>query len=60
MRCAARAWRSPRRWPLAAEAPGEIVAGELAVALAALGEVTGEAAAPDLLERIFARFCIGK
>jgi len=42
------------------DAPGEIVAGELRVALAALGEVTGEAAAPDLLERIFARFCIGK
>jgi len=40
--------------------PGEIVAGELRVALAALGEVTGEAVAPDLLERIFARFCIGK
>lgn len=41
-------------------APGEIVAGEIRVALGALGEVTGEAVAPDLLERIFARFCIGK
>jgi tRNA modification GTPase len=41
-------------------APGEIVAGEIRVALAALGEVTGEAVAPDLLARIFARFCIGK
>jgi tRNA modification GTPase len=40
--------------------PGEIVAGEVRLALEALGEVTGEAAAPDLLERIFARFCIGK
>ena len=44
----------------ASREPGEIVAGELRVALAALGEVTGEAVAPDLLERIFARFCIGK
>jgi tRNA modification GTPase len=41
-------------------APGEIVAGEIRVALQALGEVTGEAVAPDLLARIFARFCIGK
>ncbi len=40
--------------------PGEIVAGEIRVALEALGEVTGEAVAPDLLERIFARFCVGK
>jgi len=44
----------------ACDAPGEIVAGEIRVALEALGEVTGEAASPDLLARIFARFCIGK
>jgi tRNA modification GTPase len=42
------------------KAPGELVAGDVRVALEALGEVTGEAVAPDLLERIFARFCIGK
>jgi tRNA modification GTPase len=41
-------------------APGELVAGDVRAALEALGEVTGEAVAPDLLERIFARFCIGK
>ena len=41
-------------------APGELVAGDVRAALDALGEVTGEAVAPDLLERIFARFCIGK
>jgi tRNA modification GTPase len=40
--------------------PGELVAGDVRAALEALGEVTGEAVAPDLLERIFARFCIGK
>ena len=40
--------------------PGEIVALELRDALAALGEVTGRNVSEDLLERIFARFCIGK
>jgi tRNA modification GTPase len=40
--------------------PGELVAAELRHALAAIGEVTGEAVAPDLLDRIFRRFCIGK
>ena len=44
----------------AAGEPGEIIAGEMRLALEALGEVTGEAVAPDLLDRIFARFCIGK
>ena len=43
-----------------ASAPGEIVALELREALAALGEVTGRNASEELLERIFARFCIGK
>jgi tRNA modification GTPase len=37
-----------------------LVAAELRHALAAIGEVTGEAVAPDLLDRIFRRFCIGK
>ncbi len=41
-------------------APGEIVALELREALAAVGEVTGQGAGADLLDRIFARFCIGK
>lgn len=40
--------------------PGEIVAMELREALAAIGEVRGTDVGPDLLERIFARFCIGK
>ena len=43
-----------------AGSPGEIVALELREALAALGEVTGRNASEELLERIFARFCIGK
>ncbi len=40
--------------------PGEIVALELRESLAAMGEVTGRNASEELLERIFARFCIGK
>ncbi|HXS82866.1 MAG TPA: tRNA uridine-5-carboxymethylaminomethyl(34) synthesis GTPase MnmE [Methylomirabilota bacterium] len=41
-------------------APGEIVALELRESLAAIGEVSGRQASEELLERIFARFCIGK
>jgi tRNA modification GTPase len=44
----------------AAGTPGEIVALELREALAAIGEVSGRHASEELLERIFARFCIGK
>jgi tRNA modification GTPase len=40
--------------------PGEIVALELREALAILGEVTGRTVDEDLLDRIFARFCVGK
>ena len=38
----------------------EIAAIPLRAAVAALDRITGEAADPDLLERIFSRFCIGK
>uniref|UniRef100_A0A832I2S3 tRNA modification GTPase MnmE n=1 Tax=Eiseniibacteriota bacterium TaxID=2212470 RepID=A0A832I2S3_UNCEI len=40
--------------------PGELVALELREALGALGEITGRTVGEDLLERIFARFCVGK
>ncbi len=43
-----------------AGSPGEIVALELRECLAAIGEVTGQSVAEDLLDRIFARFCVGK
>lgn len=40
--------------------PGEIVALELRECVGAIGEVTGRSVTEDLLERIFARFCVGK
>ncbi len=44
----------------AAATSEELVAAELRVALAALGEVVGTVYTDDLLDRIFSRFCIGK
>ncbi|WP_129626583.1 tRNA uridine-5-carboxymethylaminomethyl(34) synthesis GTPase MnmE [Candidatus Oscillochloris fontis] len=40
--------------------PADLLAGDLTVALNALGEMTGETVGEDLLDTIFARFCIGK
>lgn len=40
--------------------PLDFVSIDLRGALAALGEITGETATDDLLDRIFAEFCIGK
>jgi len=40
--------------------PLDFVSIDLRAALAALGEITGETATDDLLDRIFAEFCIGK
>jgi tRNA modification GTPase len=38
----------------------EVVAGELGLAMEALTELTGEDASSELLDAVFARFCIGK
>ena len=40
--------------------PTDVQAGEVATAVAALGEIAGENATEDLLDAIFSRFCIGK
>ncbi|MEI8306266.1 MAG: tRNA uridine-5-carboxymethylaminomethyl(34) synthesis GTPase MnmE [Chloroflexales bacterium] len=40
--------------------PADLLAGDLTVALNALGEITGETVGDDLLDLIFSRFCIGK
>jgi len=48
------------RATLAGGAPVDLIAGDLLAASAALGEITGGAATEELLDGIFARFCIGK
>ena len=45
---------------LADHLPLDFVSVDLRAALEALGEITGETATGDLLDRIFAEFCIGK
>jgi tRNA modification GTPase len=40
--------------------PPEIVASALRAALDQIGELAGAVYTPDLLDRIFSRFCIGK
>ncbi len=45
---------------LAQELPLDFVSIDLTAAYHTLGEVTGETASEDLLERIFSEFCIGK
>ena len=40
--------------------PIDMLGGDLTAALNALGEITGETVGDDLLDVIFARFCIGK
>ncbi|MFQ5488753.1 MAG: tRNA uridine-5-carboxymethylaminomethyl(34) synthesis GTPase MnmE, partial [Gammaproteobacteria bacterium] len=45
---------------LASQQAGELLAEDLRQAQQALGEITGEFSADDLLGRIFASFCIGK
>jgi tRNA modification GTPase len=51
-----------RAWALGDEraAPLELLAEELRLAHDALGEITGQFSADDLLGEIFSRFCIGK
>ena len=38
----------------------ELIAAELRRALTALGDIVGETAGEELLDRVFSRFCIGK
>jgi tRNA modification GTPase len=40
--------------------PTELIAVDLRGALNSLGEITGENASQEILDQIFARFCIGK
>lgn len=45
---------------LTTDRPTDLAAVGLQSAIRSLGEITGETAAPDLLDQIFSRFCIGK
>ncbi|MBI3721891.1 MAG: 50S ribosome-binding GTPase, partial [Fimbriimonas ginsengisoli] len=45
---------------ISAERPDDLAAVGLGHAIAKLGEITGETATPDIIERIFHDFCIGK
>jgi tRNA modification GTPase len=45
---------------LAAGAPAELIASDLSRAAAALASITGEVTSEDVLDRVFAEFCIGK
>jgi tRNA modification GTPase len=45
---------------LRSDRPADLASVNLNEAIAALGEVTGETATPDVLHRIFHDFCIGK
>jgi tRNA modification GTPase len=40
--------------------PLDLVAADLAAAAAALGTITGAVTSEDVLDRVFAEFCIGK
>lgn len=44
----------------APDAPAELAASAARAALAALGEITGETATEELLDRVFSSFCVGK
>jgi tRNA modification GTPase len=45
---------------LAERTPLDLVASDLAAAARALGTITGEVTSEDVLDRVFAEFCIGK
>jgi tRNA modification GTPase len=45
---------------MAVRAPMELVASDLAAAANALADITGAMTSEDVLDRVFADFCIGK
>jgi tRNA modification GTPase len=45
---------------LGESAPLELLASDLTAAATALAEITGEITSEDVLDRVFAEFCIGK
>jgi tRNA modification GTPase len=57
---AARAALAEARGLLDLEAPLDLVAEALRAALGSLDELAGRTTSEDVLDRIFARFCLGK
>ena len=57
---AARARLADAQTTLDAALPADFLAIDVQAALAALGEITGQTAPDDVINEIFARFCIGK
>ena len=45
---------------LSSSEPIELLAGELHIAVNAIGELLGKTTTEDLLDSIFSQFCIGK
>ncbi|HSQ35509.1 MAG TPA: tRNA uridine-5-carboxymethylaminomethyl(34) synthesis GTPase MnmE, partial [Candidatus Binatia bacterium] len=48
------------RWQAQRPAPTELIAEEVRSGLQLIGELTGAIGSADILDGIFARFCIGK
>jgi tRNA modification GTPase len=40
--------------------PGDFLAIDLKEAVAAMGEITGDAIADEVIDQVFAQFCVGK
>lgn len=56
----AKAQLADARGTLNSPRPDDLAAVSLRAAMAELGQITGETASPDMIERIFRDFCIGK
>ena len=48
------------QFSLSSPTPSDLVAEDLRLALAAIGEITGEITTPEILNNIFSKHCIGK
>jgi tRNA modification GTPase len=56
----AKAWLADAQRKFADDMPSELIASDLRGVLAAYGEISGKIDNENILDRIFASFCIGK
>ena len=56
----AKVWLSDAKKKISEDSPAELIASDLRGVLAAYGEIAGRVENENLLDRIFASFCIGK